>query len=46
MSLINEALKRAEEDKLRHSSPFFNNLTVLPPAEEEISAPPPVVPAR
>jgi len=39
MSLINEALKRAEKDKLR-SSPFFNNFTVLPPGEDD-SPPPP-----
>jgi len=32
MSLINEALKRAETDKLRNS-PYFNNLTVLPPVD-------------
>ena len=40
MSLIHEALKRAEEDKLRNSSPYFNNLTVLPPAQDEVTPPP------
>jgi len=35
MSLINEALKRAEADKLRNSSPYFNNLTVLRPADDD-----------
>jgi len=39
MSLINEALKRAEADKLQRS-PFFDNLTVLPPAENEVPPPP------
>ena len=39
MSLINEALKRAETDKLRRS-PYFDNLTVLPPAEGEVPGPP------
>lgn len=42
MSLINEALKRAETDKLRNS-PYFNNLTVLPPvdaADDEFPPPP------
>jgi len=35
MSLINDALKRAESDKVQRSSPYFDNLTVLPPADEE-----------
>jgi hypothetical protein len=43
MSLIHEALKRAEVDKLRRS-PYFNNLTVIPPAEDEV--PPPARPVE
>ena len=34
MSLINEALKRAERDKQLGRSPYFNNFTVLTPTEE------------
>ena len=40
MSLINEALKRAEIDKTRNASPYFNNLTVLTPAEDDVPPPP------
>jgi hypothetical protein len=40
MSLINEALKRSESDKLRNSSPYFNNLTVMMPEGDEIPPPP------
>ncbi len=41
MSLINEALKRAEADKLKRS-PYFDNLTVLPAGEDD--GPPPPAP--
>ena len=40
MSLINEALKRSESDKLRNSSPYFNNLTVMMPEGDDV--PPPI----
>jgi len=40
MSLINEALKRSESDKLRNSSPYFNNLTVMMPEGDEVPPPP------
>ena len=42
MSLINEALKRSESDKLRNSSPYFNNLTLMMPEGDEV--PPPARP--
>ncbi len=42
MSLINEALKRSESDKLRNSSPYFNNLTVMMPEGDDV--PPPARP--
>ncbi len=45
MSLINEALKRAEADKVRNSSPYFDNLTVLTPVGDG-SPPPPLPPIR
>ena len=40
MSLINEALKRAEVDKVRNASPYFDNLTVLTPGEDDVPPPP------
>ena len=40
MSLINKALKRSESDKLRNSSPYFNNLTLLMPDGDNVPAPP------
>jgi hypothetical protein len=40
MSLINEALKRSESDKLRNSSPYFNNLTVMMPEGDDVPPPP------
>ena len=40
MSLIHEALKRAETDKVRTSSPYFENLTVLTPSEDDTPPPP------
>lgn len=42
MSLINEALKRAEADKLNRS-PYFDNLTVLP-VSADAGPPPPALP--
>ncbi len=42
MSLINEALKRSESDKLRNSSPYFNNLTLMMPEGDDV--PPPARP--
>jgi len=39
MSLINEALKRSESDKLRNSSPYFNNPTLMMPEGDGVSAP-------
>jgi len=39
MSLINEALKRSESDKLRNSSPYFNNPTLMMPEGHGVSAP-------
>jgi hypothetical protein len=39
MSLINEAIKRSESDKLRNSSPYFNNLTLLMPEGDDVPAP-------
>ena len=45
MSLINEALKRAEADKVRNSSPYFDNLTVLTPVGDG-PPPPPLPPIR
>jgi hypothetical protein len=39
MSLINEALKRSESDKLRNSSPYFNNLTLMMPEGDEVPPP-------
>jgi hypothetical protein len=43
MSLINEALKRAEADKLNRSS-YFDNLTVLPASPDAGPPPPPLPP--
>jgi hypothetical protein len=40
MSLINEALKRSESDKLRNSSPYFDNLTVMMPDGDDVPPPP------
>lgn len=40
MSLINEALKRSESDKLRNSSPYFDNLTVMMPEGDDVPPPP------
>ena len=39
MSLINEALKRSESDKLRNSSPYFNNLTLMMPEGDDVPPP-------
>jgi len=40
MSLINDALKRSESDKLRNSSPYFNNLTLMMPEGDDVPPPP------
>lgn len=41
MSLIHEALKRSESDKNRYRSPYFDNLTVIPPDGDDEVPPPP-----
>ena len=39
MSLINEALKRSESGKLRNSSPYFNNPTLMMPEGDGVPSP-------